>query len=350
MPEGRYVMEGILDVEKIPEQVCENDLIAAIRGGKQTCMDGLTALKWLSRSKSPRLKEVLGEVLSNRTLSAELRSTAAVELGKTAQPETEELLLPGLSAEEPSVVNRVASTLGRIGGKKALEALEAYEPAEGEVAPRSVTFARTLISYRLGLESHRLEPPSPKEVLKLAARTASTLKPEPVTAEDLKSLTHNLAYELAGVDLAGEGALLLSCEENDFLLVPAAEIQKAKSLAGLRQGNRVVLVVLKRTESLDRYSLFEYILSQPGDGGRILLIGVTSSGRPIHFGEIKSTPRQTTFVLHSLNTTLAPIVEIEGTYSPQKHELKLTKARVSQERPERQKKPAVPRQTELKVG
>jgi hypothetical protein len=329
------------DVERPLEQLGEEALIQAVQG-RPSEAGRLEALKELARRRSPRVSGVLSTVLLDEELPADLRAVAAVEAGKQVAPGNERALVAALRSGPPLVVRRAAESLGRIGGREALPALRATRSYEEEPAvARAVSFARSLISYRLGLGSDLLEPPGAGEILKVDDPEPIEVQAEPAGADAVERMAPWYRLDVPGVAVSPRDALQLRCGGNEFLLMPH------DALADLGRRNAVVGIVLKRAQSLEFFALHLYLLSHPNDERTLALFGVRPDGTLTHFGEMLLGPQEHAFRLNALNTPYGPPVHIEGRIDTAAHRVVLTRALVNRRLSRTQKRAQVPTKGEI---
>jgi hypothetical protein len=330
------------DVERPLEQLGEEALIEAVQG-RPSELGRLEALKELARRRSPRVSGLLSAALLDDRLPDDLRAVAAVEAGKQAAPASEPALIAALRSGPPLVVRRAAESLGRIGGREALQALRTIRSPEEEPAvARAVSFARSLVSYRLGLGSDLLETPGAGEILNVDDPEPIQVQTTPVGADEVERMAPRYRLEVPGVAVSPRGALQLRCGANEFLLMPH------ETMDVLAARNAVIGVVLKRAQSLEYLALHLYLLSHRRDEGTLSLFGVRPDGTVTLFGEMLLHPREHTFWVNALNTPYGPPVDIQGRIDTAAHRVVLTKAVVNRRLSRSQKRAQTP--TKIEIG
>jgi HEAT repeats len=336
-----------VDREQLPASITRRELLAAIEG-RAARVGPAEALKELARRRSPGRGEVFARAVVSEKRPAEVRTAAAVELGKEATPANQKALVRALRSEDRNVVRRAAESLGRIGDEQALAALEDVR-SRAEPLRRTVSFARSLIAYRLGLPGHRLRPPERGELLRVERRRAVPLETWQETPELLKRLAPTLRRELPAVPFATDGALAFSCGGNRFLVVLNREVRRAGRLVELTRRSSLPAVVLKRSPGLGRYSVYEYLLAHPRREGGLHLFGVRTTGIVGHYGTVLLDGDRPSFELRALRTPHSPPLVVEGAYDPRQRRLdlevaliypELTRAQRSRGRPEQLSPPA----------
>ena len=335
------------DREQLPASVTRKELLAAIEG-RSARVRGAEALKELARRRSPGRSEVFARALADAARPVDVRTAAAVELGKQATRSNQQALVRALRSDDRAVTRRAAEALGRIGDEEALRALEGVR-ARAEPLRRTVAFARSLIAYRLGLPGHRLTPPPNGEILRVERRRAVPLESWQETPELLKRIAPTLRRELPAIPVATDRALAFSCGGNRFLVVVNREVRRRGKLTELARRSSLPAVVLKRSSGLDRYSVYEYLLAHPGRDGGLHVFGVRTTGVVSHYGTVDLKAAVPSFELRALRTPHSPPLVVEGTYEPRERRLELevaliyaelTQAQRSRARPQRLGPPA----------
>jgi hypothetical protein len=269
----------------------------------------------------------MAAVLADTGSPSDLRATAAVELGKHLAISHRRELVLALDSKESTVVRRAAEALGRIGDEEALEALVPLRPPSDK-AQCSIAFARTLISHRLGLNRYPLKPPPDDALLLVQPENAVLLKTEPVSAAELDEISSNLDRVLPAISASEEGALRFACDKNRFLIVFNKQIHGWHTLAPLKERDAVFAVVLKRSQALHSYFVYEYILVEPAGPDGLTIFGVRASGIVTRYGTGSLTGRGIDMWLRSVDTPYSPPVELELSYIHEARRLEFVTARL----------------------
>lgn len=328
------------------QTVTDRTLVEVVRGESEAA-EPTEALRELLRRR-PERTPLLAEVVRDRKRPPETRATAAVALGRQTAPAARAALVAALRDQDPLVLRRAAESLGKIGDREALAALERVDAPRGPTR-RSVDFAKTLISYRLGLDEHRLKRPPAREELQVERRRAQRLQARKPARGALERAMAGAAEELPGVPLTEEGALRFACGDHEFVVLLARDLTQRRDVAPLRTRSAVVGAVLERSPVEDRYFLSEYVLTDPwGRGSSIRLFGVRPNGAVAHVGEVDAEA-EATFTLRALDTRYSPPVSLEGSFDPERNELRFTELLVHPDMDRGQKQPATPTKLDFVV-
>jgi hypothetical protein len=266
----------------------EAELTAAINARNATAEDAVEAFKELRRRGDPAAAQIARTKVTAKSAPVALRTAAAVALGAEASSENEAALIKALDPTAPVLIKSVAQSLGRIGDKAALKKLEAMPVPETASDAKAISFAKSLISYRLRLSAHQIAPAAPSK--RLAPEQASTetlavtaLKPASVDAVGADLLRH-----VPGIALTNTGALQFKCRNSHFMIVMTRAFEDAGDMADFGRQSGVLAVVFKQATCSDgsSYALYEYILGNAAEGKKMALIGVRASGETIHSGQV----------------------------------------------------------------
>ena len=331
-----------LDKEALPNTISEEELVAVV-SGRRPGEDRHVALKEFLRRRSPRIGPVLRDLVVDRAAPAELRGAAAIALGGKRDPDNQTALIEALATAEPAVVRRASEALGRIGDEHALAALKRTRVEPGGGTGRSVAFAQTLIGYRLGLGSERLEPPPAAELLHVARDRAVPLTFTPVKTEAFRAARPSLEEALPAIAISEKGSIRFTCRSEHLWIVVPEEVAGERIGARLSDRSAVAAVVLKESTCPGGWYVYEYILSHPQEGKNAEVFGVRPSGIACHYGHMQPSGNKATLTLQALNTPLVPAIEFTAEYDGKKRKFAMTQAFLATAALETQKRPTAPR-------
>jgi hypothetical protein len=153
--------------------------------GRDVTIPRAQAVALIVASGRPDAPRTLARVLQDPAEPPRLRALTALSLPRLSSPTAEEVLIEATRVEDDTVLAAVMRALGRVGGERALRAIEAAKPTS-TVAVQQAAFAAALISHRLGLPGHDLREPPSRELLTLPDAAARPFRIEPV--DDIPSL------------------------------------------------------------------------------------------------------------------------------------------------------------------
>lgn len=327
------------DVEASPEASDDQLMATALRG--RDTPERTAALKALLRRRSPQVRPILGKIVTDSASPPELRTTAAAALGREAGAENEQALRAALAGPDASVVATAAESLGRIGGRASLETLANAAAKAPPGAARSLAFARTLISYRLGVGTDRLAEPPATTIVELDRDRSETLPVESVGAEAFRAARPSLERELPAIAVTDKASVRLVCG-HERLWVVLGDGMVQGDAGGALATDRVAAVVLKESSCPDGWYVREYILAHPTADGAALF-GVRPSGRVVHFGVAKGEKSAASFRLRAVDAPGVPAVELAGDLLGEEGSLVVREALAGPSRGERRGTPSPPR-------
>jgi hypothetical protein len=334
------------DAERVAQEVGTRELFAVVRG-KSRAVEPTEALRELL-ARQPSRTALLTEIVTDPGRPPELRASGAVALGHDRKPSHQRALVEVLSSREPLLVRRAAGALGRIGDERALAALERLEAPPGP-AQRSVAFARSLIAYRLGLDTHRLTPPPPETVPKVRPERSVELPTRAPTRAVLSTLAADAARELPAIAVTAAGAQQITCDGSVFAIVLADTLGRGRSVAALTRSTAVLGAVLEQSQVSGHFSLYEYLLSEPAGGSSVRILGARETGAIVHVGELRAD-ESGAFTVRAVDTPVSPPVVIEGTFDAERGRLAVTRALAASQRAARGTRPGTPTRVEFPGG
>ena len=336
------------DEEAAMQNVSEEELLVHVRGGAGE--ERTAALKELLRRPSTRVRPVVGQLIADPTAPVELKTIAAHALGQQATPENETTLLTALTSDHPTLVLAAAKSLGRIGGARAYDALVAVRVKEGAPIPRSVAFARTLISYRLGLGRERLQPPPPSAILEVKPQSSVLLRFETVEPRVLRE-------RLPALDR--------NCQPSRSLKRAPSVSRAVRNTSGwcLRRrssgrersrfwgsGSEWLRSVLKESSCPEGWYVYEYILTHPRETTTAAIFGLKPSGGLSHYGEVSLDGANARVRMRAVNTAGVLAIEFAGEFQGLEGALVIREALAATTAQDGQKRPAIPRRQAERTG
>lgn len=198
-----------IPIEKLPDVVL----------GRDRTFERAEAMALLAASSLARREQLLAQVLENTAEERQYRLVAAITLGRILTPSAEKILVGNLKDEQPAL-SEVLKSLGRIGSRESLAAIDSLKLPEGHHAVSAARFAASLITYRLGIAGHDLPLPDEKNLLRAEGTPAQRIElrkmEAPAAKVVIEALTRfpygNVEFDLdavTGVHCAGETNVIL---------------------------------------------------------------------------------------------------------------------------------------------
>ena len=290
----------------------------------------LAAVRELSFRVGPRRTAAFQSILSDRRIIASARRTAAVELGRENRVENREVLMRTLAnGPERRLFTKVVQALGKIGDRATLSQLEQIALPDDHTAREALNFSKSLIAYRLRLNSHPIVPQTSETVDLPEKRTFELTNQLDVSA--VRELQQSLQGHLPALSLAEEGAIVLRCRSYRFFLVFTEAFSQSQALQSLTDQKALPLVLINQGLALDEPTLGQYLFTQPtGDGQTMTVLGTRPSGAVTYLGKGTVSKDALTFSLKSVATRYAPAIGVEGSYRFSSHTWEFSRRMTSQ--------------------
>lgn len=266
----------------------------------------------LAASDLPDREQLLGTVLEESGERPDIRTAAAVALGRVATAESERVLLAALDEQTPRVLAEIARSLGRIGSERALSRVDGLVRSAHPVVAGAARFGAALIAHRLGLPGHELPMPVPADLLTPPATSPTTpIEFRSEDAEQRRAILDDLRrYPLRGIEYDEEAMSRISCAGAVHALVFNREISRAA--ARLFERKALAGVVALRSPETDQYHLAQLILTVPaGEAVNVQL--ATGSGALTLAGQGQPAGSSVEFTVSAVARPGALPVLINGT-------------------------------------
>lgn len=283
----------------------------------------LQAIAALRQSGDREALSALGRIVANADERASVRIAAASALGAGGSPANERALRQGLRAEEAQVRIRVVRGLGRIGGPGSLPSLDKMRAKPGSPEDKELALARTLISYRNGIErddisfqrGKRRRPGKPENLLPLKLRpTRDTKSRRIIKAQGAHPYGITLSTRLAfKVDIGRARWLLaINREARGKGFVP--RITRKRIITGL---------MLRHFRATDTYSVQYIVLTRANAEGVIEILVMRTDGEMMYSGGLESVGKRLDFHLFDIERRGTAPTRVEGRLTPKGFELEV---------------------------
>ncbi len=238
----------------------------------------------------------------------DVRSLAAVTLGRLRDPDAPAALQRALADSDASVVRRAAQSLVRVGGPDALTELNRRSLPRDPVAARAVLTARMLLGYRLGRTDALV---TAGDVTDFGRRRGESITFGTRASMSKAAITASIETEVPALPFSASGVRLFACSGVSGALALSDEVDDVDLSAPQMLG-----VLVRERVCSERFSLDCYLLSDDRDGTRGTqprLWLVRPSGRVVHTGSAKVEDDRTTFAVTGSVAPYANPVKVVGT-------------------------------------
>jgi hypothetical protein len=258
------------------------------------------ALKVLTHTRPAEAAELAANVLAHTRFGPSVRSVAAIELGKVAGFENESALIKAMRSSEPQVLRHILKSIGRIGGEKALDRLAKLETPVANPVAEALSFARVLLSYRLGSARFLVRPPVISELRPPAQESATSLSVRKLNAKQIEPILASVRRQLPATDLSLRSGLAVTCaSEYRVLLSDKADEGIAASL-----GRPFIAgAIFKYRPCPEHFSLDAYLLSSPEEAGSSHIFAMRPSGLMVIAGTARVIEGNVVFAAATTRTT-----------------------------------------------
>lgn len=292
----------------------EVDELREVVFGGSGRMDRVLALSLLGRKSYPEKMRDLERILAEEQEPPRLRHTAAVALGHAGTSEALERLAAHLDVQHPVVLRGILEALRRLGGRQALDAIEAQLKEDWGGVP--ARWAATLLAFQLGTAGFDVEVPDPKGLVEADPKQAHPIEVASAEAEVVERSLSDLKTKAPALELTGEGALTLVCGDQQLLWLFNRAFAQPEGARLLMKRKAVVGVVAAHyTLEGDAWEIRYYALAQPAEGRRSTdILVMTTSGITAFAGHAEVREEAASFALQAVQRPGAVPVDIQGIY------------------------------------
>lgn len=244
----------------------------------------------------------------------QVRSLAAVALGRSADPDARNSLVGALRDPDPVVVRRAAQSLVKVGDAAALERLTAIRPEPGTPLDRDVRASRMLLGYRLGSTEFLAVP---QTVTEFGRRRGQAITFGGRSRLPKAAIVESARRELPQLAVSAESVRSFTCSGVQGALVLDASVVPA-DLGDALARPRMLGALLRDRVCSERMSVDCYLLSDDRDGtrgSRPRLWLVRPGGRVVHVGVAEVGQDGARFAVTGSVAPLAHPVKVIGTVS-----------------------------------
>ncbi len=271
------------------------------------------SLKTLARRRDSAASALARDLVLHHA-DENVRATAAVMLGRDADPATEEALISALHDPNPTVRRRVAQALGRTGGVDALRALESIGPPPDTPVAEAVRTAQTLLSYRIGLTAYLIDPEG-TGLDRVRVDRGDEIELGGRLRRSRNSVLADAARELPGFDISPRLLTAFACQgQPGAFVVSRSATAAAESTEGFARP-QLVGAMLRDRPCSEHYSLDAYVLTDDRDGtdGKAPHVWLMRpDGTLLHHGRLNVRDETVDFTIRESNAPYSPPIWIEG--------------------------------------
>ncbi len=234
---------------------------------------------------------LMSGVLMNEQEPASFRRAAAQNLYVlNDEPSREVLLEAARAVRDQAAMVGVVKGLGRTGDERALRMIEQVSAEASEPLARQAKFAAALLSYRLDLPGHDLEPP--RELLELPPEEGEPVRIAAPELEEARLCLDSLAAEPFGIQLGAESLQQLDCEHNRWMLLLNEEFTGDGALDRLRERKALLGVIASKSSESGSYSVIFTILTAASEERDKVRLSLTrTTGELGYSGEVSLSGR-----------------------------------------------------------
>jgi HEAT repeats len=284
--------------------------------GEKDSPNRIRAMEALVNTGIPEASEVLDTVVKDTNVDAYVRASAATQLGRVDQPETEAILLNQLpTVTEPVVRMKIVQALARLGSVPSLGELARLAREDPDPAVRrQASFSCSVVAYRNGLSGYELPVPAASEILKLDPSSALAVTFGSTSAEETQATLASLGDDTYGLTLSNEVGYRIECGLLRMLLGLNEDLVQHGITALTEKGTMLLGLVAQRSSIDGSFSTRMLAFAWTATQGQFSLAVHRTDGKQLLFGSSVVDDGGATFDLNGVGGTGSKAVLLRGRF------------------------------------
>ncbi len=244
-----------------------------------------------------------------------VRVAAAMALGERPSRDAEAGLLSCLEVEDPMVLAVVIKSLGRIGGRRSLQALQGMGYHQARFVNQQRDLAMMLIAYRHGIDIESDPIPFKRPVRRVRGAEDHVLKTSlrQLAGKAVTAVLDRYRDNRYGLELSTERAFEIDMDGGRLVLLLNRAATRKALLGALFDRPLILGLAAQLQHETETFSTRFIVFARPSGPGAARLMGVRSDARPALAGEVSQTADGLAFVLSDVERPGTAPMRIEGT-------------------------------------
>jgi hypothetical protein len=288
-------------------------LHAEIVLGKDKSFSRSTAIAMLLSSKLPNTSDLLLKILIDKNEAPKYQRLAAATLWRMNEPTAlDHLMKAAKELKGDEVLTTIVKCLGRIGDQQAFNTISGIDKNAKGVLKEQSSFALSLISYRLGLQSNDLV--FPNTFVKMPVRGSQQIRALPPLKVEVDMFTSCMATEAYGIEFSKGSTLQLNCQGGQWMIAFNKDIVGSNINRLIRQRKTLLGLVAAKNSEDGRYSVAYLILTGPDSATGMVNIFINRiTGAAAWAGTLSPmTSNQFGFKIQTVNRVGIVPIELDG--------------------------------------
>lgn len=262
-------------------QIASEEALNVSRG------DRIKALWILARKGGVDECKTIGKVLCNKKENPLIRAAAATNIALCPAKDAEKQLIGNLSISDDIVLSKTVKSLGAIGSKKALNALGKITAVKIPLVKRQIAFAKTLISYRLGLDKNTLKFVSgPKrQIDKMPKNEVFPLQINKAGSKEISDCLQLMEGSNYRVNVSDSLGFKINCGRSQYFLLFEKNWTDNNYLSLLTQRKYLAGLLALKSEESGTYSVQSMILTSPRTPETLDIMVCRTDGELLYSGQ-----------------------------------------------------------------
>jgi hypothetical protein len=295
------------DTERLTLGFSNSELRNAIIGRDQRVTAPIAVRSLLSRE---RLRPVeASRLILEAETDTDSKIAAVNALGRTQDPEAQELLFDTLRSQNIQLVRTGVWSLAKMGDRAALNRLQQVDVTQRPTLKQTLRSAQRLLAFRLGVPGFGFKAEELAQTARLAGNDIRDMEIKPINAGLMRQHQNKIMADAPGLSLRIGPATEMTCLGQPLWLIPST--QALEEPGRLQETPAIPMAIFSYDGCTGSPYLKAYVMSEPSDRGVNLYI-TRLRGQVTHRGQGKLSGRTLSFGFSALETRYDPPSELQG--------------------------------------
>lgn len=276
----------------------------------------IKALAAIARVGAMKESKILGRIVADKKEDIHLRAAAATDLSLMPAKHAERELIPNLRVRDNLVRSKVIKSIGLVGSKKALGALDRISGVKSDFVGKQLKFSKALISYRLGLEREDL--PFVEGAKRKRGRKGELigLSTRQVGADKVKNCLQLLEGSTWGIDVAKNLGFEVSAGRARWTVLLNKKFSEGDVLSSIAKRKMLTGLLTRWTRETGTYAVQYVVLTRPHNSSVDIMV-VRTDGEVCYSGHGTLRNGAMTFSISDIERRGTAPTQVTGQFKPE---------------------------------
>lgn len=228
--------------------------------------------------------KAIGSIINNENEDSGMRSIAAMNLSFQQSEDAERELINSLKVSDDAVLARVIKSLGHIGGKHTIEALEKIKDTKTLFVKKQLVFTKELISCRLKTKHKYMKFVMGNKRSLEKEKDVVKIKFDEINGAELNKYLHSLVGSRYQIELSKGIGYKAECLGMINHIIFINKAHEKNMLSSIRREKAILGLLARYSEGVSAYIVQSVILTSPYDSVSIEVMICRNNGDILYSG------------------------------------------------------------------